>query len=314
MNEKPSVGILLCSFNGEQYIKEQLDSIKDQTYSNYHCYIHDDNSTDSTPLIIEQYSAKFPEIFTVLKYQNSRHGAVENFMSLIQYASSNCNEEYYMLSDQDDIWLKNKVDESVKELRKYDKGTEPALVYCDQTVVNEHLKIIAESTNRLVHKSTIDDTFKKIIFRNTAAGCCMCFNKILLNIAAENSNVDAIPMHDWWIMLIASYYNNAHYFDKPLMLYRQHSANEMGVDNNNYLRKVFKYLTRFKPAIKHRSEQMDKCKKAAMALAEMCIDTVNSRDLEKFTNICCESKTRRMINFYKEGYIKSNNLFSLLFI
>lgn len=314
MKEKSSVGILLCSYNGEQYIKEQLDSINNQTYSNLHCYIHDDNSTDNTPIIIEKYALEFPDKFTVIKYENIEHGAVENFMSLIRYASIHCKEEYFMLSDQDDVWLKSKVAESVKELQKYDDAINPALVYCDQTVVNEQLDIIAESTNTLVRKTSNDDTFKKIIFRNTAAGCCMCFNRILLNITARNIDASSIPMHDWWIMLVAAYYNNAHYFDKNLMLYRQHSDNAMGVDNNNYSKKIIKYLTNFMPAMKHRSEQTKKCKREVTALTRMGLISTNSETLQRFNSICAERKIRRMIDFYREGYVGKNNLFLLLFV
>ena len=228
MKNNPTVAILLCTYNGEKYIEAQLESILNQSYPNVHCYIHDDGSSDRTVSIIKDYECSYPEVFTKLDYQNMSHGAVVNFMSLINYASANCKEDYFMLSDQDDIWLPAKVSDSVKELQKYDQDNKPALVYCDQQVVDENLHVIVRSTNKLVGKSTEDDSFKRIVFRNTAAGCCMCFNKELLSIASKNQDIKNIPMHDWWVMLIAAIYNNAHYFDSTLMLYRQHGDNVIG--------------------------------------------------------------------------------------
>lgn len=314
MKNNPTVAILLCTYNGEKYIEAQLESILNQSYPNVHCYIHDDGSSDRTVSIIKDYECSYPEVFTKLDYQNMSHGAVVNFMSLINYASANCKEDYFMLSDQDDIWLPAKVSDSVKELQKYDQDNKPALVYCDQQVVDENLHVIVRSTNKLVGKSTEDDSFKRIVFRNTAAGCCMCFNKELLSIASKNQDIKNIPMHDWWVMLIAAIYNNAHYFDSTLMLYRQHGDNTLGVDHNNYIKKTKKYLTNFRTSVANRKEQTRKCKEEVIAFASLNMKTPNDNEIDRFVKVCSKGKLIRCFYFTTHGYVRANNLVLTLFL
>ena len=314
MKTNPTVAILLCTYNGEKYIEAQLDSIKNQEYPYIRCYIHDDGSSDKTVSILRDYENSYPELFINLEYENTSHGAVANFMSLLNYASENCKEDYYMFSDQDDIWLPTKVSDSVKELQKYDRDSTPALVYCDQKVVDEELNILVDSTNKLVGKNLEDDQFKRIVFRNTAAGCCMCLNKALLLVASKSQDIQNIPMHDWWVMLIASYFNNAHYLDKTLMLYRQHGDNTLGVDNNDYFRKIKKYLGNFRNSISARKQQTEKCKREMLELSRIGVHSINQEELNNFISACKCNKIYRTIFCLSNGYIKMNNLFLLFFI
>lgn len=314
MKSNPTVAILLCTYNGEKYIEAQLDSIKNQEYPYIRCYIHDDGSSDKTVSILRDYENSYPELFINLEYENTSHGAVANFMSLLNYASENCKEDYYMFSDQDDIWLPTKVSDSVKELQKYDRDNTPALVYCDQKVVDEELNILVDSTKKLVGKSLEDDQFKRIVFRNTAAGCCMCFNKTLLLVASKSQDIQNIPMHDWWVMLIAAIYNNAHYFDSALMLYRQHGDNTLGVDHNNYIRKIKKYLTNFRTSITNRKEQAQKCKKEVVSFANFNMKTPNDDEIDRFVMVCSKGKLFRCCYFVSHGYVRANNLFLTLFL
>ena len=113
------VAILLATYNGERFIKDQLDSILNQTYQNFVCYIHDDGSTDRTVDILKKYVSKYPKKIKLLEYPGKK-GAVGNFLSLIDYAVEHCREQYYLFSDQDDIWLPQKIELEVKKIRKID--------------------------------------------------------------------------------------------------------------------------------------------------------------------------------------------------
>ncbi|MCM1235412.1 MAG: glycosyltransferase family 2 protein [Ruminococcus flavefaciens] len=308
------VVILLCTYNGEKYIQEQLDSILKQTYCEWICYIHDDNSTDSTPKILEDYMNNYPDRFKLLNYQNTKHGASENFMSLLKFASINCSEKYYMLCDQDDSWLPEKIEKSVRAMEDDESFSGIKLVYCDQFVTNEKLKIIVDSTHKLVGKSLKDDNFTRIIFRNTAAGCCMLFNKDLLNLIAQLRDNENIVMHDWWIMLVASYVGKVFFLNEPLMLYRQHDDNTVGVDSNNWKKKAKKYLTNYETSINARKEQTARCKLQMSELRQLHQDSSRQKELNLFFEICKKNKISRCFLFLKNGYIAKNNLFLLLFV
>ncbi|WP_413701732.1 hypothetical protein ACLKMH_09355 [Psychromonas sp. KJ10-10] len=135
-----------------------------------------------------------------------------------------------MLSDQDDIWFKDKIIESFKALKALERESErikPLLVFTDKMIVDEQLNVLNYSD---YERSKISKDWhlqtKYLLQRNVASGCTMSFNRQLLNKAMP------IPkeafMHDWWFAIIASYYGKIKLIDKPLMQYRQHSANVIG--------------------------------------------------------------------------------------
>ena len=109
MEEK--VDVLLATYNGEKYLKEQIDSILNQTYQNINLIISDDNSNDSTRKILEEYKKIDNRIKIYLQDKNL--GYIKNFEFLLTKVESN----YYMLSDQDDVWLPEKIEKSMKTLK-----------------------------------------------------------------------------------------------------------------------------------------------------------------------------------------------------
>ncbi|EAK7272990.1 glycosyltransferase, partial [Campylobacter coli] len=110
------VAVLLATYNGEKYLKEQIDSILNQTYKDIKIYIGDDCSKDSTIDIIKTYKDLYPD--KIIYYQNNTNmGFIKNFEKLLQC----CSENYMAFSDQDDIWLSNKLEEQMKEIAKMEK-------------------------------------------------------------------------------------------------------------------------------------------------------------------------------------------------
>ena len=133
MNEK--VDILLATYNGARFLKEQLDSILNQTHTEFRLIISDDKSTDKTRAIIEEYAAKDSRI--EYYFQKKNLGVIKNFEFLLKKVES----DYFMFSDQDDIWKENKIELSLAKLKEDDAD----LVYSDLEVVDRDLKTIYKS-------------------------------------------------------------------------------------------------------------------------------------------------------------------------
>lgn len=318
VNESPlsrDTIILLATYNGEQYLEEQLMSILNQTYQNFMCYIHDDHSKDKTVEIIEYYCQKYPNKFTQWSYE-SAHGAVGNFMSMIQHATQKCCENYILFCDQDDIWLPDKVENEVNHLKKLEgryKDT-PLLVYCDQKLVDSKLNIYADSSMKYMNYTRDHEKFQKLVFENCAAGCVIAINRKLLMMAANFQSEDSIVMHDWWLMLIASVYGKIDYIDKPLMLYRQHNNNTLGAERKTLNIKLKKYMSNLHKSFNMKYKHIKKCEKQVIELEKLSkvygsINTVN-----ECSSICQKGKMARIYNFCKKGYISIKDCFTLLFL
>jgi len=217
------IDILLATYNGEKYIKEQLESILNQTYANFNLLISDDKSTDNTVEILKEYEKKDNRIkvFT----QETNLGYIKNFEFLLKQVTS----EYYMLSDQDDVWHKDKVSKSYDKLTKENLD----LVFCDLEVVDKDLNTIHNSMFRFLK---IDKRIKKyddyrlIYLDNCVTGCTIISRKKFLDLILPLPSTTKYLVHDYWIALVISMHGKFSYIDEPLIKYRQHGNNEIGTD------------------------------------------------------------------------------------
>ncbi|MBT0883483.1 glycosyltransferase, partial [Campylobacter sp. 2018MI13] len=123
MQSSNCVAIIMATYNGEKYISKQLDSIINQAYKNIKIYINDDCSTDNTYSILKQYQKKYPYLINIKQNKNNI-GFIKNFETLIK----NCNEDFIALSDQDDIWDKNKLSKQMEIILKYDFQNTPLMI------------------------------------------------------------------------------------------------------------------------------------------------------------------------------------------
>ncbi|HIX36119.1 MAG TPA: glycosyltransferase family 2 protein [Candidatus Limosilactobacillus merdigallinarum] len=247
------VAILMSTYNGEQYLGEQIQSIVDQTYSNWHLYIRDDGSKDNTTNIIKSYAEKDDRItfFNEKKIQNV--GVVKSFMELLDKTDA----DFYMFSDQDDLWLPDKIAETLQCMVKQPYQQMPICIHSDLKVVNERL----QGTHRMNGDRVWHD-FYHLMFRNCVTGCTMMINQSL-KIEAENARTDLskVYMHDWWLALIASAFGKVVYLDEATLLYRQHGDNVMG---SYETRSVRNYLHR----ALHQSADLKRTKGAFMMINE----------------------------------------------
>lgn len=212
----------MSTYNGEKYLEDQINSIIDQSYSNWHLYIRDDGSTDNTVSIIKHYTNIDSRItfFNPDKIQNV--GVTSSFMNLL----NNIEADYYMFSDQDDYWKKNKIEICME---KAEQSAGPICVFTELQVVDKDLNEI-----ELMNKGEIWSDFPHFLFGNCVTGCTMLINNKLKSIIKINkTNFNNIYLHDWWIALICSAFGKLIYIDKPTILYRQHGDNTEGSKKDN---------------------------------------------------------------------------------
>lgn len=215
------VDILLATYNGEEYLVEQLESILSQSYSNFRLLISDDCSTDGTRKILEEYKEKDNRI--QLFFQGKNLGVIKNFEYLLKKVES----KYYMLSDQDDIWKKDKIEKSVDKI----ENTGSDLVYTDLEVVDENLNVTYESYWKLkgiYHKIKKYNNFDSLYLNNFVTGCTIISRKEFIKDILPLPNSSKFILHDYWIALIVSQSGKVAYIEEPLIKYRQHKNNKIG--------------------------------------------------------------------------------------
>ena len=226
-NMPKKVDVLLATHNGEKYIKEQIDSILNQTYPNIQLFISDDASTDKTREILKQYEQNDKvKIF----YQEKNLGYIRNFEFLLEKVES----DLYMLSDQDDVWKKEKIEKSVEKLENENLD----LVFGDLEVVDENLNTIYDSFDkymkltRKIEKCL--DSYKLQYLYNCVTGCTVLSKKQLLDKILPLPKNSKYMVHDYWIGLMVALNGKVGYLKETYIRYRQHGDNQVGLGKESY--------------------------------------------------------------------------------
>ena len=220
----PRVAILLCTMQGQHYLREQLDSILAQTHSDWSIWASDDGSDDGTHAILEEYRARLgADRFSI--HSGPAEGFAANFLSLVCNAS--ITSDFYAFSDQDDIWNADKLKRAVDRLGTVSDQI-PAL-YCSRTrYVNANNQVIGSSP-----LFTRQPAFANALVQSIAGGNTMVLNdaaRNLLRLAGADANVAS---HDWWAyMVISGCGGEIFYEPEPTVRYRQHDNNLEGANNN----------------------------------------------------------------------------------
>ena len=236
MNKTEKLAILLATYQGERYLKEQLDSLFRQTYEDWQVYIHDDGSKDRTIEIIESYVGKYPDK-VILVEGPSMGGAKENFLYLMKQIEA----PYYMCCDQDDVWLPKKIDKTfrlMKELEASRQEEVPCLVFTE-------LKVIAESMSRYQKLDCVNLRLSRMLMQNAVTGCTMMMNRALRDKVILYKNSNHIIMHDWWASIIAAQFGEVAYLAEPTILYRQHGSNSVGALDSSNVSYILKKVRQF---------------------------------------------------------------------
>jgi len=225
MSHKPNIDILLTTYNGQAYLKEQIDSILAQSNQDWRLTIRDDGSSDNSVSIVEKYAAEYPDKIKLIIDSDGNLGANLNFGRLLEQA----NAGYIMFSDQDDVWLPNKIELTLNVMKATEQiyPDKPVLIHTDLKVVDSDLNIIADSMWSYQKLSPeIGDDLSKIMAQNVVTGCTMMINRKASDVSTPIP-AEAI-MYDWWIAMNVARYGKIVYLSAPSILYRQHSDNRIG--------------------------------------------------------------------------------------
>jgi rhamnosyltransferase len=236
MNKNLRVAILMATYNGSSFIKEQINSILQQSFVDWDLIIRDDGSTDGTKEILSKFSKNEHRI-NILNCDELRLGACLNFSKLIDQGR---DYKYLVFCDQDDIWLSNKLEEQIMHVANMENkhGVDaPILLYGTYLFIDAEGNVI---NNKPPDYSFIPN-YRYLMVQNYLYGCTMLINnklaEYLCNIPKESEN------HDYWIALVALALNSKiHYISEPLLFYRQHAAN---VSSNIYQKSFRKRIIRY---------------------------------------------------------------------
>ena len=217
------IDVLMATYNGEKYLKEQIESILNQTYKNIRLVISDDCSKDGTINILKQYEN---DERIEVHYHEKNQGYIKNFEYLLKQVKNNI----YMLSDQDDVWMPEKITKSYEKLIKNDAD----MVFADLEVVDENLKTIYPSFNKFMlldrKINKYINSYKLNYLYNCITGCTLMSKskwiKDILPIPTDSKYL----IHDHWIGVIVSLNGKIVYMPEKYIKYRQHGNNQVGTE------------------------------------------------------------------------------------
>ncbi|ELR65064.1 Alpha-L-Rha alpha-1,3-L-rhamnosyltransferase [Photobacterium marinum] len=287
-----SYSVLICTYNGEKYIEQQIESIINQKIKPDFYYISDDGSSDLTiNKVIELFKRYHVSNYVILN--GPKRGPSQNFLTSIIDNKS----QFLFLADQDDLWCCNKIDEFIKCLKSSDK---PIVWYSDSYLIDEYGRQFSDSFFKyqgLNSNVFLDDS---IIYKNCVQGATCCINLSMCKLISktlETVPLDNILMHDWWIALLAKYFGESVFIDKPLVKYRQHSTNEVGASS-----KLINILKLFTNPLLY-WERYKKVQVQHMTFVEFCSNFEHTPLIEGFS-CSLNGKNKNELSFKYCGYLK----------
>lgn len=260
------VAVVMSTYNGAKYVKEQIDSILNQTYKNIELVIRDDGSSDNTVKIIEGYQKKYTNIKLIT---GKNLGFIKSFFELLRLAEA----DYYSYADQDDVWMPNKIELAVKELNKLD-NSKPNLSFGNSDYYDENMNLMSEGEKHRKY------SFRMALFACVTQGMTMTINKTTRDLIVKNPPKTCF-FHDWWTYLICVGMGNIAYTDVTTVKYRRMKTNAT-VEGQGYFRLFIwriKHLL-IKDGIKDIKRQMINYKKTYYNE----LSDENKKELDLFSN------------------------------
>lgn len=302
------ITIIMAVYNGQEYIREQLESLKDQTYTEWRLVIRDDRSSDKTAEIVKKFSDEVEQEVIFKVNEKPSGSAKNNFALLINDAKES---DYVMFCDQDDIWKKDKIEITFNKMKqaeeRYGKDF-PLLVHGDVEVIDENGNINADSMFEMSHINA-DSKLPQILIQNHVTGCTMMCNKKLIAGISEYASSEYIIMHDYLAALYASVFGKIEVIKKPLLSYRQHSGNSVGAKNNNNPVYLLKRLANGRKSYK---EAMETSRNQVKFFVEIYREELDAEKYCKeyelmsgYASLGSRAKLYRIM-FYKKNHIWKN--------
>ncbi len=295
------VNILMSTYNGQQFLAEQIRSIQEQSYTDWTLFIRDDGSSDNTEEILKDFERQDSRIHLIDSDKSDNLGVIKSFHKLVNHDRA----DYYFFSDQDDVWLPNKLQLSLKEAQNYLSDL-PLMVYMDLKVVNQDLEIMTESMVKSQSHHANTELVQELT-ENTVTGGVAMINHALAEMWQET---DDILMHDWYLALLASAFGNLVFIDQPGELYRQHSDNVLGART---LSKRFKKWIRPHILFAVYWDLIKNSQKQARHLLQMPLSQSNRELIEAFVTIMDKPMLERYLTLRKYGLKKNKAFHTLVF-
>ena len=279
------VQVLLSTYNGEKYLKEQIESILKQEDVEVNLLIRDDGSQDKTLEIIKDFSEK------VNYYEGPNLGAARSFMDLIY--NSNTEFDYFAFADQDDVWMPKKLISAINKMERFEE---------QPTLYISALEIVDENLNTIEIKHVEGNlTFEGEMIKNFATGCTMVLNKKLLN-EIKNYKPDYLIMHDSWITRVCYAIGGNVIIDNDTYIkYRQHTENVLGYKDEG----LQKLKRQIKIAYKDNTKMRVNISKELKKGYEEKLTTSAKEVIENLINYTSDKKAKKWL--LKNERFRTNN-------
>ena len=313
------IAIIMGTYNGEKYIREQIDSILSQDYRGWKLFIFDDGSKDGTESIVKEYVKSYPDKIFFSKNREN-YGAAGNFFNGIREVASLLvpGAEYFCFSDQDDVWVEDKLSRSLAKIRQIEGG-EAALVFSDVAITDKNLTITANSYFEAEKVDSSKISLNYLLMENKLIGGTVMMNKALINLELKAEEKGLVPgkkakMHDWWFGLIAAALGRIGYVEGYTEYYRQHGNNVVGGENfNSYFRARLRKMHEIRQRIDDNLSQGEEFMKYfGKELSESDLYIV-----KEFTALKTKGFIGKRVSIIKNRFLKSGlirNIALLIFV
>ncbi len=278
-----TVAVLLATYNGERFLDEMIQSLRAQTHENLLIHVVDDCSTDGTYEKLESCAREDSRIR--LNRNPVNLGVIPTFERLL----GGVEEPFFCFADQDDVWLPKKVERQVAHVSR----TGDAAVYSDATVVDEKLRVIADSIWRLSHIQPVGGANPfPLVLRNPAIGCTVLGRSVIIPDVLPFPA--GIAMHDWWVITRAAVLGGVGYIRESTLLYRQHGGNTLGAVGGGAFGVAARMSTRGLPPLRYARWRTAR----RIVISEALLARKHDETIGRFRNLACLPWWRRWLSAF----------------
>lgn len=292
-----TISVLMSTYNGQKFVKEQIESILNQSFSAFKLYIRDDGSRDDTLSILNEMAAADSRIEIINNSSSNKPGNLgfgESFSQIAKYALSDRDSAYFAFCDQDDYWQKDKLQKAYDALKETD-GDSPVLFASNYYICNEDLEVNSTFNDDTPMKGV---TFQNMFFEGVFPGFTMVLNRRLASLAFDNDYSKDIYYHDKWVSLIALGLGGDIIYDKtPLAKYRRYE----GAASSTNLGLIKKIQWRFNKVLN--GDFCPRTKQMLNSFKGLFFEDV-SPETQKFLNVFTGKNSFKKV-FYPQGLRRS---------
>lgn len=295
-----TVAIIMTTYNGGQYVSEQIDSILNSSYQDFELFIYDDGSTDDTISILRRYEEQNPSKLHVFLNETNL-GVTINFLQALKKTT----KDYVMFCDQDDVWKPNKIALTLKRMRHMEAQLGkciPVAVFTDAIVVDRQLKVTSNSFFGSNHLNPRKTDLAHILMENKLIGCTVMVNQCLRKVLQSNRLPNEARFHDWWVALIAASMGRIGYVKEGTLYYRQHEKNVVGGAG------FYSYVKNRVLSLKEQKKALEKLERQAEEFLSLYGDQLNEDKkniLDTFSKLNRMNFIQKRRMLLKSGYLKT---------